>query len=933
METDDFGKFLAIILAVLFCPWTFGGDAFCAVAVETWVARYDFPLYWEDGDDAWDVAVDSLGNVYVTGVSDGGVVENDCATVKYDPNGNEVWAARYDAGSYEQCMDIAVDTSGNVYVGGVGGGFGFDGYLTIKYDTDGTELWVATYEGPGTSVDGLRDVAVDDAGNVYVTGWSVGAGTEFDCATVKYDSSGNELWVSRYNGPANRTYRNDGGDELAVDSDGNVYVAGFSDGAGSMEDILAIKYDADGNELWVAHYNGSDNGTDEAIGLALDEWGNLYVTGHSYEIGTGYDYKTIKYGSDGTELWVACYDGPGNFNDSAFDIVLDREGYVLVTGSSYDGASSSYDFATVKYDTDGTELWVARYDGPDSDNDRARALAVDDFGNVGVTGESHGVGTNRDYATVRYDADGTELWVARHDGPGSWYDAPVAIAMDGTGAILVTGQVSKGQGLIYRDYGTVKYDTDGTELWVAYYNPTVLKDLDESPADLTVDSTGNVYVTGSSEGGETNREYATAKYGPDGTELWVARYDGPAGGDDQASALAVDNAGNLYVTGGSAGGSAGNDFTTVKYDTTGTELWVVRYDGPAGGNDGATAMAMDGAGNLYVTGSSQGSGGDYDYATVKWDADGTELWVARYEGPAGSDDKATAIALDGIGNAYVTGASQGGGGDQDYATVKYDTDGNEVWSVRYDAHTGSDDQPSALAVDGAGNAWVTGKSKGNNNFYDYATVKYDKDGNELWKRRYDYLGVSDDEARALVVDSAGYAHVTGRSFYMIIPYILDEMDYLTIKYGPGGEQLWAARYDPPSSDGAEDVTLDDAGNVYVTGESSRAYATVKYGPNGNQVWVARYGEPGEYSAAAALAVDEAGNVYVTGMSGNDYVTIKYAQEEGSDSGWAAAQVAEASFYGNSSSQTPSRILNNLSIFLLPVGMVVLLWYVRTRSCL
>ncbi len=928
MDTNDFRRLLTVFSVVLFCLWTLLGDAFCDVAVETWVARYDFPLYWEDGDDPWDVAVDGLGNVYATGESDGGVSKHDCATVKYDPDGNEIWAARYDAGSYEHCRAIAVDASGNVYVGGQGGGFGFDGYVTIKYDTDGTELWVAIYEGPGSSVDGLRDVATDDAGNVYVTGWSVGDGTDFDCATVKYDSSGNELWVARYNGPANR---GDGGEELAVDSEGNVYVAGFSDGTDSMEDILAVKYDANGNELWVSQYNGSDNGTDEAEGLALDEFGNLYVTGSSDEIGTGYDYATIKYGSDGTELWVAHYDGPGNFTDSAFDIVLDSEGNVLVTGGSYDGASSSDDFATVKYDTDGTELWVARYDGPDSEDDTARALAVDGAGNISVTGSSYGAGTHRDYATVRYDTDGTELWAARYDGPGSWADEPVAIAMDGTGAILVAGQISKGQGLIYRDYATVKYDTDGAELWVAFYNPTVRRDLDESPADLTLDSTGNVYVTGSSEGGVTNREYATAKYGPDGTELWVARYDGPAGGDDQASALAVDSAGNLYVTGSSDGGSTGNDFTTVKYDASGTELWVVRYDGPAGGSDRATAMAMDGAGNLYVTGRSQGSGGDYDYATVKRDADGTELWVARYDGPAGSDDEATAIALDGMGNAYVTGASQGSGGDPDYATVKYDTDGNEVWSVRYDAHTGSDDQPSALAVDGAGNAWVTGKSKGNDDYYDYATVKYDQDGNELWKHRYDSLGISDDQARALVVDSAGYAYVTGRSLHEIIPYIFDDEDYLTIKYGPGGDPIWVKRYDYQSSDGAEDLTLDDAGSVYVTGESSSAYATVKYGPNGKQIWVARYGELGEYGAAAALAVDETGNVYVTGENDNDYVTIKYAQVEDPDPGWGAAQVAEASLYGNGSSQVPSRILNGLSIFLLPVGMVVLIWYVRTRS--
>ena len=96
----------------------------------------------------------------------------------------------------------------------------------------------------------------------------------------------------------------------------------------------------------------------------------------------------------------------------------------------------------------------------------------------------------------------------------------------------------------------------------------------------------------------------------------MARYDGGS-----ARALAVDAAGNVYVTGGSDGSGTGRDYATLKYDSDGNELWVARYDGPGSAIDNAQALALDAAGNVYVTGESWGSGTNLDYATVKYDSD------------------------------------------------------------------------------------------------------------------------------------------------------------------------------------------------------------------------------------------------------------------------------------------------------------------------
>jgi hypothetical protein len=188
---------------------------------------------------------------------------------------------------------------------------------------------------------------------------------------------------------------------------------------------------------------------------------------------------------------------------------------------------------------------------------------------------------------------------------------------------------------------------------------------------LILDAAGHVYVTGQSVGSGTNADYATIKYDGAGTELWVRRYDGPtttlARDYDRPAALAVDVNGNVFVTGNSS-----DDFATVKYDAAGNEIWVRRYNGPGAGGDWATAIAVDASGNAYVSGSSYGNSmTQYDFATISYDQSGAVRWTERYNGPANSYDTPSAIAVHSSGDVYVCGSSGGSGTGLDYATIKY----------------------------------------------------------------------------------------------------------------------------------------------------------------------------------------------------------------------------------------------------------------------
>src|SRR5215470_10493153 len=218
---------------------------------------------------------------------------------------------------------------------------------------------------------------------------------------------------------------------------------------------------------------------------------------------------------------------------------------------------------------------------------------------------------------------------------------------------------------------------------------------------------------------------------------WVARYNGVGNRADGGKALAVDADGNSYVTGFTwVGIDVSYDYATLKYSPTGDELWVTRYDGPDHGTDLAWAIALDAASSVYVTGESFGSNSDQDYATIKYDSDGNQLWVARYDGPTHGYDTARAIALDDAGNVYVTGYSERVGSGYDYATLKYDNCGNEIWVARYNSGSpNAYDYAAKIAVDLDGNAYVTGHSS-RGGFSDYATIKYDTDGNQLWVARY-----------------------------------------------------------------------------------------------------------------------------------------------------------------------------------------------------
>jgi len=165
---------------------------------------------------------------------------------------------------------------------------------------------------------------------------------------------------------------------------------------------------------------------------------------------------------------------------------------------------------------------------------------------------------------------------------------------------------------------------------------------------------------------------------------------------------------------------------------------------------------------------------------------------------------------------------------------------------------------------------VTGTSYDPNTYNDCVTIKYNSSGVQQWVRRYSYQGNWSDEGKAITVDDAGNVYVTGRSVSTTTSW-----DYITIKYNAGGTQQWPARYNGMENydDEPTGIVVDPLGNVYVTGGSGIGplfryqYATIKYSSSGAQKWVRTYLGPGCISSKANdIAIDNQNNIYVTGQS-------------------------------------------------------------------
>jgi uncharacterized protein YjiK len=365
-----------------------------------------------------------------------------------------------------------------------------------------------------------------------------------------------------------------------------------------------------------------------------------------------------------------------------------------------------------------------------------------------------------------------------------------------------------------------------------------------SASGVTVDSTGNVYIAGSTDGGLDGNtlvgaiDFFVTKYDSLGNKIYT-RQLGVLGKVTSAEGVAVDSNGNVYVAGYTSGGLDGNtsmghfDFFVIKYDSLGNKLFTKQF-GVSMIDTYASGVAVDSSDSVYVAGQTGGSldgntlTGATDFFVTKYDSSGNKLYT-RQLGVSGEDTGANAVTVDSKNNVYVAGYTSGGldgntsVGHSDFFVAKYDSSGNKLFTKQLGVSM-TDTLAHGIAVDSSGNMYVAGQTTGGldgntlTGIVDFFVTKYDSLGNRV---RTKQLGVSGEGTYAygVAVDSNGNLYVAGQTWGGLDGNTLTgATDYFVTKYDSSGKKLYTKQVGVSvQGTSAEGVAVDSNDNVYVTG--------------------------------------------------------------------------------------------------------------------
>ena len=416
------------------------------------------------------IVADAAGNIVVGGISAGFWVGKFAGA-----DGRLLWEKV--TSTLGLASAIAVDSNGDViatgFVAGPKNGGDYDIYTAKYRGSDGALIWEQKYNGAANSTDRAEALAIDKNGNVAIAGYTVvSAGTaSTDYYTAKYaGTNGALIWEKKYNGLSNA---DDRAENIGVDADGNVIVAGSSDSpvtGGKSPKIYTIKYAAaDGAKLWEQRLNYPADGADTLRGMVLDPSGNAVIVGKA-----GTEAVVKLAGSNGAVVWQRNLPSSVPFN-FLLDVVTDAAGNVFATAQGFrregpDDASDSSIY-TAKYSgVNGATIWEQSFNTPATDTrDRGVAIAVDSGDNPVITGAINGGESNfRGYVAAYSGADGTLLWEQRVKEFNN-SEIPVEITVTPDGSAVVTGQTLGNQqtsdDLFVAKYGRVTAVELG--LWAA----------------------------------------------------------------------------------------------------------------------------------------------------------------------------------------------------------------------------------------------------------------------------------------------------------------------------------------------------------------------------------------------------------------------------------------------------------------------------------
>lgn len=786
---------------------------------------------------------------------------------------------------------VVTDSSGNIYEAGwteaaLEGNtlMGTQDFFIAKYDSSGSKQWTKQLGATGAA-SAASGIAIDGNNNLYITGYTQGnfdnhnlLGTN-DFFIAKYDSSGTKLWTQQYGTSGIGTFSQG----IALDSNGNIYISGFQDNSTTFyRDFFLKKYDNSGNEQWT-QLMSVDNADVQTAGLAVDASSNIYVTGYiSTSFGpavgpfdghtlTGLrDYFLIKYDNSGSKQWSKLV-GVSGASTSGLGIACDSSNVYIVgatNGSLASQISGYLDAFVAKYDSSGNNEWTSQL-GASGGVTFGYKVVSDASSNSYITGfTSVGLGSNsenglQDAFIAKYDSSGVMQWVSQKGANPNSNLSAAGITLDASLNVYVTGHtdfaIDANSQTGHFDAFLLKYDNSGVSTWSKQLGGFENLPKETTPVGLVNDSSGNVYIAGTTEANITDlstNEFFLTKYDNVGVKQWTRQLGAP-NSTTKAVAIAKDAFDQIYVTGTTIGSFDGNsatgspitDLFLIKYDTEGSKQWS-RQLGSNGANAQVKAITSDPSSNIYVAGYTDGDfdgnthAGLSDLFITKYDSFGVKLWTTQFGTPAtyvgggkggggtyrGGRTLLTGIVTDHLGDIYVTGVINyviGGSylNANQMFLIKYNSLGVQQWAQQLGADDLSETYATSITMDAAENIYVAGYTFGNlggqslSGYKDLFIAKYTTDGT---RQSVVLLGADDTSAlaaNAIKSDSGGNLYVTGITDGNIEANLLTGLhDIFVMKFDNAGVKQWTRELGATGATvSACALSLDTSANVFITG--------------------------------------------------------------------------------------------------------------------